>query len=69
MMTNEKLVAGHLVCLEMKNHDKNATGPEKAKNTLAVSNGQTLIHLPTLILKAHISMGLNIRSLPVISNR
>jgi len=32
MITNEKLVVGHLVCLEMKNHDKNATGLEKNKN-------------------------------------
>ncbi len=31
LMTNERLVVGHLVYLEMKNYDKDATGPEKYK--------------------------------------
>ncbi len=32
LLTNEKLVIGHLVYLEMKNHDEHATGPEKYKS-------------------------------------
>ncbi len=31
LMTNEKLVIGHLIYLEMKNHHASATGPEKYK--------------------------------------
>lgn len=32
LLTNEKLVVGHLVYLEMKNYHEYATGPEKCKN-------------------------------------
>ena len=32
MMTNEKLVVGQLVYLEMKNYDELAAGPEKYKS-------------------------------------
>lgn len=31
LLTKEKLVVGHFVYLEMKNHDQNATGPEKQR--------------------------------------
>lgn len=32
LMTNEKLVVGHLIYLEMKNYNAHATGPEKYKS-------------------------------------
>ena len=32
LLSNEKLVVGQLVYLEMKNYDEYATGPEKKKN-------------------------------------
>ncbi len=32
LITNEKLVVGHLVYLEMKNHQAKTTGPEKYKS-------------------------------------
>lgn len=32
LLSNEKLVAGQLVYLEMKNYDEYATGPEKQKS-------------------------------------
>ena len=32
LLTNEKLVVGHVVYLEMKNYDESATGPEKNKS-------------------------------------
>ena len=32
LLTNEKLVVGQLVYLEMKNHNKDAAGPEKTKS-------------------------------------
>lgn len=32
MLTNEKLVVGQIVYLEMKSHTEHATGPEKCKN-------------------------------------
>ena len=32
LLTNEKLIVGQLVYLEMKNYDEHATGPEKYKN-------------------------------------
>ena len=31
-LTSQKLVVGHLVYLEMKDYDENATGPEKYKS-------------------------------------
>jgi hypothetical protein len=32
LLTNEKLMVGHLVYLEMKNYDEYSTGPEKHKS-------------------------------------
>ncbi len=32
LMTNEKLVVGHLVYLEMKNYNEHAAGPEKCRS-------------------------------------
>ena len=49
MLTNEKLVIGQIVYLEMKNYDEHTTGPEKCKsysgcikwiNSSSSSNGE-----------------------------
>ncbi len=64
LLSNEKLVVGQLVYLEMKNYDDNAAGPENAKVTVAVSSGFLPVHRrPIVMLKLHISMELSITNI------
>ncbi|MFA5906092.1 MAG: PilZ domain-containing protein [Desulfobacula sp.] len=58
LMTNEKLVVGHLVYLEMKNHQAHAAGPEKYKSYRGIVKWVSYYSSPDLDAKGPYKYGI-----------